>query len=389
MGRHKKTAHKPGPRSSPIVSSTVKNLHEGVEEKTKSWANEAEEKDFQELAKEKWSKFQDSFAAQGGAWLKYEEPLVREGKLIAQVDKEEIEVEASFWQSAMLGIERIARINAGHTLVKFRDEATRDMVLEAGVVHFDRKPVLLRPWSTDLDKMRLVKSVPVWIRLPDLGLQYWGLKSLSALVSTIGKPMMMDKVTKDKSMVKFVRVLVDEAVWKPKQKVTSTDKGEPRGSFDLCDPVNEARSKDSHQLVAGKDAQKAGRGEQLAVKGDLKAGKTTQTVAVKEASCSMTGQENQIEASKKSVFLETKLKSNKVEEMMKNVFFGWNWYSSLAVEGRILLVWKDDIVNVNVTQEMDQLINCEVKIKGVFQKVCLSFVMVETQWRRGKVFGLN
>ncbi|XP_062074968.1 uncharacterized protein LOC133778976 [Humulus lupulus] len=100
-------------------------------------------------------------------------------------------------------------MNAGFTIVKFRDAATRDLVLESGVVHFDRKPVILRPWSSDLETLRLVKSVLVWIRLPDLGLQYWGTKCLSALVSTIGRPMMIDKITKDRAMVKFARVLED------------------------------------------------------------------------------------------------------------------------------------------------------------------------------------
>ncbi|XP_062113064.1 uncharacterized protein LOC133824214 [Humulus lupulus] len=56
-------------------------------------------------------------------------------------------------------------------MVKFRDEATRDLVLELGVIHF--------------------------------------VNCLSALVSTIGKPIMIDKITKDRSMIKFARVLVD------------------------------------------------------------------------------------------------------------------------------------------------------------------------------------
>ncbi|XP_062080287.1 uncharacterized protein LOC133785043 [Humulus lupulus] len=382
---------------------------------SRSWVNAAEETNFQELAKEKWSNFQESFASQGGARLKFEEPLCRDGKLIAQVDVEDIEVEASFWKSAMacvvlganppfsvfegfikrlwgkLGIERISRMNVGHTIVKFRDVATRDMVLESCVVHFDRKPILLRPWSTDFDKMRLVKSVSVWIRLPDLGLQYWDLKSLSALVSTIGKPMMIDKVTKDRSMMKFARVLVDveisddtqfinfinergqlieqviefewlpnhcsnckslghtfasckhvqEAVWRPKKKDSGLENG---GSSDMSVPSFEARSKDHHNQAAGK-------GEQMDIM-------EKQTETVKDASCA---------------FLETKLKGNKIEEMMRTVFLGWNWYSSLIVEGRILLVWKKDIVSLNVIQAIDQLVNCEVKIKGVSQKNYMTF----------------
>ncbi|XP_062089528.1 uncharacterized protein LOC133796064 [Humulus lupulus] len=108
-----------------------------------------------------------------------------------------------------LGIDQIARLNAGYTLVKFRDEVTRDLVLEAGVIHFDRKPVIVRPWTIDLADMRLVKSVPVLVRFPGLRLQYWGTKCLSALMSTIGKPILVDKVTKDRSMMQFARVLVE------------------------------------------------------------------------------------------------------------------------------------------------------------------------------------
>ncbi|XP_062103697.1 uncharacterized protein LOC133814800 [Humulus lupulus] len=108
-----------------------------------------------------------------------------------------------------LGIVQIARMTMSLTMVKFNDEATRDHVLENGIIHFDRKPVIVRPWTTDLSVVRLVRSVPLWIRLHDLGLQYWGSKCLSALVSTIGKPLMVDKFTKERSRIQFARVLVE------------------------------------------------------------------------------------------------------------------------------------------------------------------------------------
>ncbi|XP_062103589.1 uncharacterized protein LOC133814674 [Humulus lupulus] len=354
-------------------------------------------------------------------------------------------------------------MNAGHTLVKFRDETTRDLVLEAGVVHFDRKPVLLRPWSTDLDTLRVVNSVPVWMRLPNLGLQYWGLKSLSALVSTIGKPMMMDKVTKEKSMVKFARVLVDveitdrlphsisfinergqlmeqaiefewlptqcscckglghtasscknsqEVVWRPKQQVSASGKGDIRGATVLSESKIESKPVVGNQ----KDVGKEDKGDELNLKGGSKESMITTTKDTNEASCSTTEKEKTWTTPKKvgglrkkssteqtlrantfsvlqektdmvsnkelhkhhisngGVFLETKLHSNKIEEMMHDVFVGWNWYSSKAIEGRILLVWNPDLVHVAVVQELDQLVTCEVQIKGVSQTTVLSFV---------------
>ncbi|XP_060972433.1 uncharacterized protein LOC133038331 [Cannabis sativa] len=165
--------------------------------------------------------------------LNFMEPLKIGDQIVAKLDLEEVEIEASYWKNAIvcivlganppfkvfegfinrvwgnLGIEKIVRMHSGFTLVNFRDEAKRDLVMESGVIQFDRKPVVLRPWSTDLDSIRMVKSVPVWVRLNGLRLQYWGKNNLSALVSTIGKPIIVDKVTQNRTMVKFSRVLVD------------------------------------------------------------------------------------------------------------------------------------------------------------------------------------
>ncbi|XP_062085877.1 uncharacterized protein LOC133791983 [Humulus lupulus] len=188
---------------------------------------------FQSQARDKWSQFRALLPNQDGARLRFEEPMIQEGQRITQVDVEEVQSESSFWNAAVvcqvlwanppfvvfegfikriwgkLGIERIARLNNGFTLVNFRDEVTRNMVLEAGVLHFDRKLVIVKPWTTDLDTLKAVKSVPVWVRLPGLGLQYWGTKCLSAIMSTIGVPILVDKVTKDRSMMQFARVLVE------------------------------------------------------------------------------------------------------------------------------------------------------------------------------------
>uniref|UniRef100_A0A803QH07 Reverse transcriptase domain-containing protein n=1 Tax=Cannabis sativa TaxID=3483 RepID=A0A803QH07_CANSA len=138
-------------------------------------------------------------------------------QIVAKLDRDEVECEASLWKNSIvcivlganpafrvfegliksvwgnLVVERIPRMNSGFTLVSFSDEETRDLIFETVVIHFDKKLVILRPWTTDIDSARMVKSVPVWVRLNGLNLQHWGKKSLSALVSTIGKPIMVDK----------------------------------------------------------------------------------------------------------------------------------------------------------------------------------------------------
>uniref|UniRef100_A0A803PAS3 DUF4283 domain-containing protein n=1 Tax=Cannabis sativa TaxID=3483 RepID=A0A803PAS3_CANSA len=131
-----------------------------------SWADEVEKDDSYTNSQQKWKQFTE--------WAN--PPFsVFEGFLKQKWGK--------------LSIQQIVRMNGGFTIVKFNDTVTRNLVLE--------------------EALSLVKSVPLWIRLYDLGLQYWGTKCLSALVSTLGKPIMTDKVTKERSMVKFARVLVE------------------------------------------------------------------------------------------------------------------------------------------------------------------------------------
>ncbi|XP_062119004.1 uncharacterized protein LOC133832711 [Humulus lupulus] len=210
-----------------------------------NWAEEMEKTDYQILAKDVWRKFKANQVKTPATSLDFIEPMKVGDQIIAKLDIDEIEVEASFWRTSIvcvvlgantpfrvfegfvkriwgnLGIDRIVRMNSGFTLVSFRDVATRDLVLETGVIHFDKKPVVLRPWTPDMDTVQMVKSVPVWVRLNGLGLQYWGRKSLSALVSTLGKPIMIDQVTRDRSMVKFARILVDMEISKTPPKTIS------------------------------------------------------------------------------------------------------------------------------------------------------------------------
>uniref|UniRef100_A0A803QBA8 Uncharacterized protein n=1 Tax=Cannabis sativa TaxID=3483 RepID=A0A803QBA8_CANSA len=77
------------------------------------------------------------------------------------------------------------------------------------VAHFDNKPVIMRPWSPDLDVAKLNKSVPVSVKIHGLGLPYWGMNYLISLVSTISTLIVVDQITKDCSQAQFAPVLVD------------------------------------------------------------------------------------------------------------------------------------------------------------------------------------
>ncbi|XP_062099867.1 uncharacterized protein LOC133805722 [Humulus lupulus] len=327
-------------------------------------------------------------------------------------------------------------MNDGFTMVKFRDEATRDLVLESGVVHFDRKPMVLRPWTTDVESLKSIKSVPIWIRLPDLGLQYWGVNCLSALVITIGKPIMIDKITQNRSMIKFARILVEmeiadtlpkfisyfnengqiaeqmiEYEWLPTKCSNCKKVGH---SVSSCKFVSQPvwRKKEGKQVEGNSEGVNKDQVEVEMAAGQLEdASDTVQIVSPgagvpssssqpveaqvtsipvgdnwispKTTRIKKQGVQVQVKQTKNKfsvlqegqkpanlvptqlnkvglgAFLETKIRGIKLTEVMNAMFYGWEYYSSNIVEGRIL--------------ESDQLLHCQVRIHN--QKVfCITFV---------------
>uniref|UniRef100_A0A803PHI0 DUF4283 domain-containing protein n=1 Tax=Cannabis sativa TaxID=3483 RepID=A0A803PHI0_CANSA len=212
-------------------TGNVREEVESLKSVRRSWAEEV--KNLQLASQHHWQQFSGGKVLNSDAKLSFTELVVRERRKIAHIDLEEVKIEEESWKSSIicmvlganvpalvlegfirriwghLRIVQVARMTKGLTMVKFSDEATRDEVLENGMIQLDRKPVIVRPWSTDWNVIRMVKSVPLWIRLPKLGLQYWGKKILSALISTVGIPIMVDKYTKDQTRVQFARVLVE------------------------------------------------------------------------------------------------------------------------------------------------------------------------------------
>lgn len=78
---------------------------------------------------------------------------------------------------------------------------------------FDKKPVIVHPWSVDLDVKRIdVSCVPIWVRLMDLDLKYGGQQTLMKLASQLGKPIKTDRATTMKELLSYARVLVEMSI---------------------------------------------------------------------------------------------------------------------------------------------------------------------------------
>ncbi|XP_062119019.1 uncharacterized protein LOC133832728 [Humulus lupulus] len=72
--------------------------------------------------------------------------------------------------------------------------------------------------------------------------------------------------------------------------------------------------------------------------------------------------------------LETKLHGDKVGKMMSSFFIGWNYYSSSASEGRLLILWQPQVVTVEILKESDQFVHICVKEVKSNKLFCVTFV---------------
>lgn len=55
-------------------------------------------------------------------------------------------------------------------------------------------------------------SIPIWIRLPNLDLDFWTVEALSRIASILGHPIKLDNVTEELIRISYARILVEVSV---------------------------------------------------------------------------------------------------------------------------------------------------------------------------------
>ncbi|KAL9244321.1 hypothetical protein vseg_018108 [Gypsophila vaccaria] len=85
----------------------------------------------------------------------------------------------------------------------------KDQVLQSGHFLFDNKPLIYKEWTKELDlKKEVVQSVPVWVKLQQLPLKFWG-KSLPKISGLLGKYVKCDMATEQRTRLGFARVMLE------------------------------------------------------------------------------------------------------------------------------------------------------------------------------------
>ncbi|XP_062114379.1 uncharacterized protein LOC133825461 [Humulus lupulus] len=112
-----------------------------------------------------------------------------------------------------MGIDKVAGLGQGVFIVRFNTVEQRDFVLNNGIMFFDKKPLIMKPWNANDDfKKEDMQQVPIWIQLTNLDLKYWGEQSLFKIVSQIGQQLKIDPVTKSKGKLNFARIMIEVSI---------------------------------------------------------------------------------------------------------------------------------------------------------------------------------
>ncbi|GAV92087.1 DUF4283 domain-containing protein, partial [Cephalotus follicularis] len=98
----------------------------------------------------------------------------------------------------------------GVFLVKCENRQSRDWVLENGPWDVWGYHLAVRPWSQGMSlALGECKSMPVWVKLKGVPIQFWNKVGLSYIASVLGKPIQMDATTMSRYALLYARVCVD------------------------------------------------------------------------------------------------------------------------------------------------------------------------------------
>lgn len=96
---------------------------------------------------------------------------------------------------------------------KFINVGDRNLALDKGAFYIGKSLFIVRPWSPWIENsIAQLKSIPVWFMIYNVPLHLWNNIGLSPIASFVGKPLLMDECTRNKTRLIFARVLVEISI---------------------------------------------------------------------------------------------------------------------------------------------------------------------------------
>ncbi|XP_060170803.1 uncharacterized protein LOC132601755 [Lycium barbarum] len=105
---------------------------------------------------------------------------------------------------------RIYYHNDGYFVVLFNSNADKEEMLFSGPHTINNKPLILRAWNPDFNfGDEVLRTIPLWIRFPNLPMNCWGGHTLSWIGSVLGCPIYADECMTSIERVSYARILVE------------------------------------------------------------------------------------------------------------------------------------------------------------------------------------
>lgn len=96
----------------------------------------------------------------------------------------------------IFGLKDIMVNDEGFFFFKFDSKEGMMNVIEGGPWLINNVPLFIQRWRPGLVLCKpQINSVPVWVKVFNVPLQYWNSKGVTLIANEIGKPMAMDKIT--------------------------------------------------------------------------------------------------------------------------------------------------------------------------------------------------
>ena len=187
-----------------------------------------------------------------GRSMSFIAPKIVNGEVEVLIAKEDIRAEIQFWEPSLVlyvlggemsmnGVKNfMARFwnfvplpdiyynEEGYFILRFKDFNDRDEVLMRGPYTFRSMPILIREWRPDFNlKTDFLRTLPLWVKFPQLPIYLWGDTSLNKIGSAVGNPFVTDECTANRLRVSYAIILVEVDVTKdlPRSIMICDDSG--------------------------------------------------------------------------------------------------------------------------------------------------------------------
>ena len=109
-----------------------------------------------------------------------------------------------------VGLSDMYATESGYFFFKFNSMAECEAVLEGGPWHVAGQPIILKKWHVGLELTKEAQAtIPIWVNIYNIPLEYWNPEGLGFIASAIGKPLQVHQMTASCRRLSFARLCIE------------------------------------------------------------------------------------------------------------------------------------------------------------------------------------